>query len=142
VVPEQVLNAGGSLSSVTPVMGQPITFPLATRTGWDTLQLIVNQISAQSGAKIVILNPFFSFNQSMTLSAAGEPARDVISEMGAKLNTTVSFECLYDAGDRAYYLTVKSPVAPAASGLIPPRGQTRVGPNGPTSSSPFFTKQQ
>ncbi|HEX4809728.1 MAG TPA: hypothetical protein VH325_12400 [Bryobacteraceae bacterium] len=141
VTPEQVLNASGSLSSVTPIMSQPITFPLATRTGWDTLQLTVNQISAQSGARIVILNPFFSFNQSLALAATGESARDVISGMGAKLGTTVSFECLYDAGDRAYYLTIKGVNPPPPSGLTPPRGKTSGGSSAP-SNSPFFTKAQ
>ena len=140
VIPARVLGVSGAIRDVAPVMSRPVTFPVATRTVADTVQLIVDGLSASSGFRVVLLDA--PHLEAVSLGAAGEAARDVIGKMASTLGLPITFQCLYDAGDKTYYLNVKivapAPVAggPALHGYIKPL--PRVGP----ANSPFFTKDK
>lgn len=141
VVPVQVRSASGSMRDIQPIMSSPITFPLATRSALETVQLIVNGIASHTGAKILPLNMPFHTGETVELGAVGQSAADLIEELGAKLGGTLSFQCLYDPTDKAYYLNIES-VAP----LSPPGGQRATAPKTvPKTGSPnnpFFTKSK
>lgn len=97
VVPVHVLAASGTMRAVAPVMSRPVTIPFATRRVFDVLQLLVDNISKESGAKVLWLNFPFAYSDTIDFGAAGESAWDVIANLGAKVNRPISFQCLYDA---------------------------------------------
>lgn len=141
VIPSQVLGADGSMRAVTPMMGQPVTFPVATRGAEDTIQLIIDQISSKKGVKAFLLNVPFGNLDMIELGAAGRPARDVIGDIGAKLNRPISFQCLYEPTDKTYYLNVGGVSAPEGPGRAAPIGPLLTPTMGPPNS-PWFSKSE
>ncbi len=143
IVPVHVLAASGTMQAVAPVMSWPVTIPFATRRIFDVLQLLVENISKESGSKVILLNVPFAYSDTIDFGAAGEPARDVIDNLGAKVNRPISFQCLYDATEKAYYLNL-TVVAPAPVPGTPASEQkTHAKPDGPRvgpPDSPFFIK--
>lgn len=142
VMPTQVLGSDGSLKSInTPIMSQPVTFPVATRSLSDTLQLLLNDVSRESGFKMVLLDIPGSQTEAVALGAAGVPARDVIANMGAALNRTVSFQSLYDVASKTYYLNVMAVAADPVAGGPPHHGYINPQPTVGPANSPFFIKK-
>lgn len=141
VIPAQVLGVDGAMRNVTPIMSEPVTFPIATRSIAETLQLVADDVSLESGFKVILLNFPGSPLDTLELGSSGLPARDVIAEIGTMLNRPVSFQCLYDPGSKTYYLSVIAvvpdpvPGGPAQHGTIKPT--PTVGP----PNSPFFIKK-
>jgi hypothetical protein len=141
VIPTQVLGSNGSIQTMTPVMSQPVSFPLATRTIADTLQLLVDDVSRASGSKVILLDAPGLALQTVDLSASGQPARDLIANLGKALNSPVSFQCLYDAGAATYYLNVMAVAADPVAGGPGKHGTIKPLPTVGPSDSPFFIKK-
>lgn len=125
VVPAQVLGADGSTRHVTPVMSRPVTFPRAKRTLPDTVKLIVDALASESGFKVIPLNLPGQLLEQVELGATGESAADVIENLGKSLNRSVSFQCLFEPNEKAYYLNLKSVTAPPVPGGPPAHGRIR-----------------
>jgi hypothetical protein len=139
VIPVQVRAVNGSMRDLTPVMSQTVTFPTAKRKVEDTVQLVVDAVSRGSGSRVLLLEvPFFHWD-TVELGAAGESARDVITNIGAKYNLPLSFRCLYDATDKTYYLNVQAIAPETVPGGPPPVGKIRKPVLGP-ANSPWFTR--
>jgi len=142
VVPQKVRALSGNMREVTPLMSSPGEFPLATRGAIQTLQLVAQSIASHSGAKVILLNVPFNLDDTVTMSATGEAARDVIVRLGAIFGRpTMSSQCLYDATFKTYYLSVQIISAPNPPG-VPARHGLRIPlPRAGPEDSPFFTKQ-
>jgi len=141
VAPTQVRAADGSMKDVTPVMSQPVTFPVAERSVVDTVQLIAESVSSESGIKVLPLNLPFGILERVELGANGETAGDVIENLGAKFGRTISYQCLYDATSKTYYLNLIG-VAPASPPGGPPIHGIQKHPTTGPANSPFFVKQK
>jgi hypothetical protein len=141
VIPTQVLGANGSMQSVTPVMSQPVTFPPATRSIADTLQLLVDDVSRASGFKVLLLNAPGLPLETVELGAAGQPARDVVATLATALKRPLSFQCLYDAGSQTYYLNVIAVAPDPVPGGPAQRGRIKPVPTVGPADSPFFIKK-
>ncbi len=142
VVPQRVRAASGSMLNVTPVMSAAVQFPMATRTVVDTLELVVQNIFTATGAKVILLNTPFHLTDTVTMSATGQPAREVIANLGKIFGVPMSSQCVFDATDKTYYLNIRSIFAPNPAG-VPQVSKPRA-PIAPGSSTPnpkLFTKQ-
>ena len=141
VVPKQVRASSGDMRDVAPVMSSPVEFPLATRGVVETLQLVTQSVSSQSGARVILLNVPFHLTDTVTMSATGEAARDVIVNLGKIFGVPLASQCLYDATDKTYYLNLAGVFPPNPAGVPPVRGLRipllRVGP----PDTKVFTKQ-
>lgn len=139
VQPVQVRGADGSMKDITPVVIQPVTFPIATRLGRDTLKLVAGQIGLQSGVEVIVLNVPFWPADTLTAGASGEPARNVISDIGAQIGRPISFQCLWEPNEKRYYLNVTIVAAPEPPGRPAPGGPFFLPmPKLPPSGSPWF----
>lgn len=141
VFPKEVRATTGSLRKVTPVMDYPVTFPLATRGSVETLELLANLISKESGAHVECLNTPFHLSDSLTMSADGESARDVIEHLGKIFGFPFSFQCLYEATTKTYYLNVKGVFVPNPQGGPAKHGYIRRLPTSGPANSPWFTNK-
>ncbi len=146
VTPAQIQSSSGIIQSVVPVMSYPVTFPLATRPAYQTLQLLVDQITAKSGKKVLLLDMAFGPSDMLSIGANGETASNVFSSIAAQVASTTSqklyYRCFYYPDKHTYYLatrvimTPQPPIPtskPPANNYFPPN---RVGP----ADSPFFHK--
>ena len=139
VLPYQVLAENGSTRKVAPVMGYPVTFPPNERTIEDTLTLLFQQASLASGKRITLLtDPFTSSNAKVSIGANAETPGDILADIGESIGATLSYQCLFDPSDSAYYVNIY-PVAASVTGSLynnkaPGNPQTQ-----PTRSV-FFTK--
>ena len=140
VVPKQIRASTGLMRNVTPVMSYPVSFPLATRGSIETLQLLATTISRESGAHVEVLNTPFHWGDTLTMSAGGEPARDVIARLGAIFHFQFSFQCLWDATRKTYYLNVRGVFAPNPPGQPAQHGYIRRNTGPGPANSPWFTK--
>jgi hypothetical protein len=141
VMPSQVLGANGAMKTITPIMSYPVSFPPATRTLSDTLQLLVSDVSRASGRKVILLNIPGGLLETVELGASGLPARDVVAEIGTALKRPVSFQCLYDVGSSTYYLDVMSVTPDPVPGGPPQHGYPKPRPTVGPIDSPFFIKK-
>jgi hypothetical protein len=142
VIPTQVLAAGGTLTNIaTPVMSQPVTFAPAARSIADALQLVVDAVSTESGFKVVLADVPGSPLETVQLGAAALPARDVIAAIGLAINRQVSFQCLYDAGSKTYYLNVRAVAPDPIPGGPAQHGNIRPLPSVGPATSPFSIKK-
>jgi hypothetical protein len=140
VSPHGISGVGGIPQSDVPVMSHTLSFPAAPRKGRDTLQLITDGLSKSTGSSVLLLNQPFWDGDTVTVGSDGEEAGDLIHKIGATISRPVSFQCLYDAPSRTYYLNVivvaPAPV-PGTTALPPAR---KLPTNGPVNS-PWFVKQ-
>jgi hypothetical protein len=141
VVPVQVLGTGGSMREITPVMSRPLTFPNATRSLPQTVTLITDALSKVSGFKVIPMSLPGEPLTAVTLGANGESAADVIEKLGQAINSPVSFQCLFEPNEKAYYLNLKTVAPPSVAGGPALHGRRKNPKTGP-SNSPFFTKTQ
>jgi hypothetical protein len=141
-VPYQVRSSTGGMLNVTPLMSSSVKFPLATHSVIDTLQLVTQSISSQTGAKVVLLNVPFQITDTVTMSATGEAARDVIAHLGKIFGLPASSQCLYEATLKTYFLNVENIFPPNPPG-VPAVPGLRIPFPGPGFRSPdtmVFTK--
>lgn len=134
-------GSAASAANWKPLMSYPVSFQLGTRTIEETLELLCNQIAAESGYSVLLLGfPGFPFN-AVELSAKDRPARDVISDIGEKMNWHLSFQALYQPDSKLYYLNVVSVAAPNVAGGPPRSGRIKEMPKAGRSNSSFFAKE-
>ena len=141
VVPNQMMTAKGSQQSLTPVMDSKVRFPLAKRRAFETIQLLADAASAGSGKKVMVLNLPFWPQDTLSIKANGESVAEMVHKLGEATGRPVSYQCLWDARSRVYYLNLSivapDPV-PGSTVLEPPRRKPVVGP----ATSPWFKKGQ
>ena len=70
-------------------------------------ELLATIISRESVAHVEVLITPFHWGHTLTMSAGGESARDVIARLGSIFHFPFSFQCLWDATRKTYYLNVK-----------------------------------
>ncbi len=141
VSPVRVPSVSGAMQDVTPVMSTPVTFPVATRGAEDTLRLVASGAARGSGAAVVLLNAPFWPSDTLTVGASAEPARDVISDIGAQIGRPISFQCLWEPSEKRYYLNVTIVAAPEPPGRPAPGGPFILPiPKVPPPGSPWFNK--
>ncbi len=137
VLPSQVLGANASLHKVIPVTSYPVTFPLSERTVEETLTLLFQQVSNMSRKKVILMSdPFVTSNTKITVGAIAELPGDVLAKIGDSVGATLSYQCLFDASDSAYYINIY-PVAASVTGSLynnPAPGTAQ------SARSVFFTK--
>ena len=139
VIPLQVRGPNGSLRAVKPVMSSSVSFPMTTRSVVDTIALITKAIAAQSGAKVLPLNLPFGLLETVEFGATGQSASQTIEDLGVALGRTLSYQCLYDATSKTYYLNLTGVAASPVPGKItPPKAKAH--PRTGTPDSPFFVK--
>jgi len=117
VIPQQVRSPSGAMRAVRPVMSSPVRFPLETRGAVETLQLVAQLISSQTGASVIVLNTPFHLTDTLTMGATGETARDLVAQLGSTLGVPMSSQCLYEATDKTYYRNVESIFVPNPAGV-------------------------
>lgn len=141
VVPAQVRSAGGSMRDVTPILTLPLTFPLAKRTLGDTMQLIMDAVSKQSGYAVFPSGSAPGFPlQTIELGANGESVGDVIENLATALHTVLAARFLYDPNQKTYYLDLKGVAPPDAPGQPAVPGPKKNNPTHGPANSPFFVK--
>lgn len=140
MVPTYVIGSAGQMVGVTPVMNSPIEFPLAARRVIDTLQLVVDSLSSQTGAKVILLNTPFHLTDTVTMGASDEAAGDVITRLGKIFGVPMAWQCLYETTDKTYYLNVNSIAAPNPPGVPPITGEVVPRPNVGPADTKFFRK--
>ena len=137
VLPSQILGTNASLHKVVPVTSYPVTFPSSERTVEETLTLLFQQISQVSGKKVILMSdPFATSNTRITVSANAKLPGDILAKIGQSVGATLSYQCLFDASDSAYYVNVY-PVASSLTGSL--YNNTAPGTTQPARSA-FFTK--
>ncbi len=139
VVPQRVRASAGEMVEVTPVMSAPVQFPSATRSVVETLQIVAQSVSSQTGAKVVLLNMPFHLTDTVTMAAVGEPAREVIESLGRTFGVALASQCLYDATEKAYYLNVNS-IFPGNPAGVPPKPASPHSRPHPNVTNPFFVQ--
>ncbi len=124
VAPSQWRSATGASVAATPVLSVPITLTGQPMTGWDTLNAVLRQVAAASGAQVVAgTMPMGMFALSkVSVSASKEPARYVLARLFADIISagpsatsapTMGYHLLFDPKQREYVLNVE--VIPSAS---------------------------
>jgi hypothetical protein len=139
VVPQRVRASAGEMVKVKPVMSAPVQFRSATRSVVETLQLLAKSVSSQTGAKVVLLNVPFHLTDTVTMSAVGEPAREVIESLGKIFGVALSSQCLYGATDKTYYLNASSIFPGNPAGVPPEPGPSHSRPH-LNVTNPFFVQ--
>jgi hypothetical protein len=141
VVPNQMTAANGSRQALTPVMDSKARFPLAKWRALETVQLLADAVMAGSGKKVQVLNIPFWPEDTLSLEASGESVAEMVHKLGQGIGRPMSYQCLWDARSRSYYLNLSivapDPV-PGSTVLDPPRQKPVLGP----VTSPWFKKGQ
>ncbi len=144
IEPSQVRDAAGNTDGVHPVLSTPVTFPPQSRTGFDTVRMILDQVSQASGLKLDLgtapMGVLASFE--IEIGASNEPASHVISRLLAALATAgaavpysgpaMSYSMYFDPRLKFYALNVH---------FVPnPNARKGTGPalNPQTNSGRFF----
>lgn len=143
VLPAQLRSSSGSMRDVTSILTLPITFPLAKRSVVDTVQLILDAASKESGYRVLIVGAPTPHFQSVELGANGEALGDVLENLGTALSTVYSFAFRYVPDEKTYYFDVAGVVAaPVASGKPWVQSGKKPLPTSGPQNSPFFTKSK
>ncbi|MGH2506758.1 MAG: hypothetical protein ACRD6B_02615 [Bryobacteraceae bacterium] len=139
VVPAQVRSSSGSMKDIVPMLSVPITFPLAERTVGDTLQLILDAASKQSGYPVLVIRAPAPTFQKVELSANGEALGDVLEDLSAALGSVFSVALRYVPDEKSYYFDVAPIAPPDAAGKPAVHGKS-INPTYGPANSPFFIK--
>jgi len=119
ITPSQVRNARGSLVPARSVLATPVNLPFARRTAAESLQLILDEVSKESGFKLGMgMVPVNALIQTETaLGAAGEPARDIIARLLASVasaangagrpSPAISYQLLFSPRLRYYIFNAR-----------------------------------
>jgi hypothetical protein len=118
VLPTQVLAITGSKRQVSPVMEHPVTFSKSERTGEQTLELLVREISKVSRKQVRLMwDPFTVLDPKVSVGADAELPSQILAKIGKSAGVTLSYQCLYDASDATYYVNFY-PVAGKVEGTL------------------------
>lgn len=139
VLPSEVRSSTGSLRTITPILTQPISFPIATRTVADTLQLILDSASKQSGYKILIVRAPTPHFQSVELGATGQSLGNVLEDLSTALSTNYSISFRFVADTKTYYFDA-GPSSPPDPPGIPATHPKKATPTHGPADNPFFIK--
>jgi hypothetical protein len=115
--PLRVLRPDGTVSAHQSVMATPVSFPNQQRTAYDTLLILLSQVSEKSGQNISLGN--ISTNALMTASgehgADNRPARDVLVDVFEDINRLsmeffnhprhIVWDLLYDPTFKCYFFS-------------------------------------
>lgn len=138
VIPTEIAAAKGGLWTITPVLGRAVTFPYAERPAIETLQLILDSAAKAAAVPIKLLTVPWNGSERVSFSATGQPARDEITNLLAKVGGgPLSYQLLYDPNDGTYYfnlIPVTRPL-PQSTEAIPPAS-----PRPSSQNNPFFVK--
>jgi hypothetical protein len=104
VIGEYVKNDAGSDEAVGHVLDTPISIPIQTRGGLETVDLIMGQLSAKTGIKFNYLNWGNSpFRSPVTVGGENVPARNLLlqtlASCGRPLMLNLSFSPIFDQYD-------------------------------------------
>ncbi|HTU43466.1 MAG TPA: hypothetical protein VMF91_00280 [Bryobacteraceae bacterium] len=140
VIPVRVATAAGSQRDVGAIMSTSVSISPSTRPVAVMLNMLASELSAMSGAKIVMANEPFPDNATVELGADNEPARNVLANLADKTGVPLSYALLYDPNEKTYYLDVRA----VPMDVKPGRPRQSNGPNTlPRTgqpNSPFFVK--
>jgi hypothetical protein len=130
ITPTQVKDANGRLTPQQSAFDTAISFPQAERSGYETLELIIGEISAIIGKHIGIGTVPINYlsQQKVTIGAQNEPARQVLIRSFAGLRwinsytalapQQISWQLFYAPDARMYFVNLHGVVA---KGAEPPR---------------------
>jgi hypothetical protein len=142
VVPAQIRAPNGFKRDIMPILTIPISFPLAKRTAADTVQLILNAASKQSGYPVLIVRAPTPHFESVELGANGETVGDVLENLSTALSTVYSFAFRYVPDEKTYYFDVAGVASPDPQGKPAVHEGKRTPPMHGPDSSPFFVKNK
>lgn len=91
VIPSRMHGVDGSIREITSVMSRSVNFANKKRSLSDTVELIANQASTQSGYKVSVIGLPGQYFESVEFGASGESAADAIERLGTILNRSISF---------------------------------------------------
>ena len=141
VVPTQSHSANNDMVPITAVLSTPIELSGTTQTAYDTLRLILNQVSQKTGVTIKIgtipIKPFAITETS--LAATMQPASYVLARLFDAVSTSggappghqgMSYHAFFDPVVKYYALNihiVKNPNAPPLPSPTTPTGMPGAG---------------
>jgi len=149
IEPLQMRDVAGNVKPISPLLSTHVTIPAQSRSGFDTLRLILNQVSQASGFKVDLgTAPARALIASeVVIGANNEPANHVIGRLLASIASAgadvpysgpaMSYSMLFDPRLRYYALNIHSIPNPNA----PKTTRTGITPNAPTKSDGWFKKQ-
>jgi hypothetical protein len=108
--PDQVKDIQGNVIQRSSVMNTQVTFPLEQRSGLETLQIILDQVSKTSGYKVGLgMIPINFLAQSTVFAGANqEKAQDALLRLFATAQWAdaplpkLSYQLFYEPGTRDY----------------------------------------
>lgn len=137
VVPDGVIDSNGAHQDFAPIMSRPVSIPNGRRHPFESLRLIMDNLSATTNAKIHLLNVPLAEGAVVSFGSTALPARDAVREL-LKLTgiREMSYQLLYDANEQAYYFNLTPiPVDTPASTELPAM------PRDPAKENPFFIRK-
>jgi hypothetical protein len=149
VSPMQSRSSTGQFVAYTPVLSTPIDLPGVRQTAMETLQAILQQVSAKAGITVGRgTMPLKAFKIStVTISASHEPANYVLARLFAAVAASgvavpqnspgMSYHAFFDPRFKDYALNIH--VVPNPNGPV----TTQIPPTAPVESgpSPWHVKQ-
>jgi len=110
VVPNKAHDESGALRAAPSILEAKIAVRPGQRTMYDLLDEMCNKVSRASGMKVLLGTVPQSLlrNTSTTVGTAGrkETARAVLDQMIAQSGARLSWQLLYDPGDKFYALNL------------------------------------
>jgi hypothetical protein len=106
IVPVAVKDEAGHDASVQPILDTRISIPIQQRSLYDTVKLILEQLSAKSGKKAIVLGiPVNVFlNSVVTVGGENIPARTMLLNAFAATNRPLIWDLGYDPNVSTYLL--------------------------------------
>jgi hypothetical protein len=108
VVPTHIKDRKGQLVVQTSILDVAISLPEEERRGFETLDLICTAIGKAIKKEVIVgtvpLNLFL--NHRSQLGAAKKQAREVLMRAIQDINSTLSWQLLYDPGEESYALNI------------------------------------
>lgn len=110
VVPSAHTGADARLSAVAPVLDTRITLAGGARSGIDAIEQICRAVSVASGEAVTIGTAPATVlgRHTTTISAADEPAREVLARLLKECPVAMSWQLFHDPADGFYALNLHS----------------------------------
>jgi hypothetical protein len=143
VVPVQTRGTSGTIQSITAMMNQQITIPVAERPVQATIEMLVDGLSKVSGQRVVLLDEHLPDNVTVQLGANNESFRDIMYSFTEKIGQNLYFRLLYAPNDKTYYLNLEAVARAPVGGFSTaktPLGNSPVLGKEPVDN-PFFIKK-
>ena len=108
IVGAQVKDGGGGDRPATAILDTPISIPSETRSGYQTVRVVVDALSDASGVKVHLglLADNVLYPSRVTAGGANIRARDLLLQTLNATQYAMDWQLLFDAGGRAYYLSI------------------------------------